>query len=83
MLFRSSSKVNKLVLLRRELHPTFNLNPLLLYNYYYYYYYILRLLAKLYEKLLAIRLRKPFMNKNPRCSFFAPFLCSFLLVYSS
>jgi hypothetical protein len=51
--------------------------------YYYYYYYILRLSAKRYEELLAIRLRKPFMDKNPRRPSFAPFLCSPLLVYNS
>jgi hypothetical protein len=47
---------------------------------YYYYYYILRLSAKRYEKLLAIRLEKPLMNKNPRRPSFAPFLCSPLLI---
>jgi hypothetical protein len=48
---------------------------------YYYYYCILRLSAKRYEELLAIRLGKPFMNKNPRHSSFAHFLCSPLLIY--
>jgi hypothetical protein len=48
--------------------------------YYYYYYYILRLLAKRYEKLLAIRLGKPLIDKNPRHPSFAPFLCSSLLI---
>jgi hypothetical protein len=46
----------------------------------YYYYYILRLSAKHYEKLLAIRLGKPLIDKNPRRSSFAPFLCSPLLI---
>jgi hypothetical protein len=32
--------------------------------YYYYYYYVLHLSAKCYEELLAIRLRKPFMDKT-------------------
>jgi hypothetical protein len=50
---------------------------------YYYYYYILRLSAKRYDELLAIRLRKPFMDKNPRRPSFAPFLCSPLLIYGS
>jgi hypothetical protein len=34
-----------------------------------------------YEELLAIRLGKPFMDKNPRHPSFAPFLCSPLLIY--
>jgi hypothetical protein len=46
----------------------------------YYYYYILRLLAKHYKKLLAIRLRKPLIDKNLRRPSFAPFLCSSLLI---
>jgi hypothetical protein len=46
------------------------------YYYYYYYYYILHLSAKRYEELLAIRLGKPFMDKNPRHPSFAPLLCS-------
>jgi hypothetical protein len=49
----------------------------------YYYYYILHLSAKRYKKLLAIRLRKPFIDKNPRRPSFAPFLCSPLLIYHS
>jgi hypothetical protein len=48
---------------------------------YYYYYCILRLSAKRYKKLLAIRLRKPFMDKNPKHPSFAYFLCSSLLIY--
>jgi hypothetical protein len=48
-----------------------------------YYYYILRLLAKRYEELLAIRLKKPFINKNPKHSSFALFLCSPLLIYNN
>jgi hypothetical protein len=48
-----------------------------------YYYYILHLSAKRYKELLAIRLRKPFMDKNPRRLSFAPFLCSPLLIYDS
>ena len=47
---------------------------------YYYYYYLLRLLAKRYEELLEFRLGKPLMDKNPRRSSRAPFLCSPLLV---
>jgi hypothetical protein len=46
-----------------------------------YYYYILHLSAKRYEELLAIRLGKPFMDKNPGHSSYAPFLCSPLLTY--
>jgi hypothetical protein len=49
----------------------------------YYYYYcccILRLLAKRYKKLLAIRLGKPLINKNLRRPSFAPFLCFSLLI---
>jgi hypothetical protein len=46
----------------------------------YYYYYILRLSAKHYEELLAIRLGKPLINKNLRRPSFAPFLCSPLLI---
>jgi hypothetical protein len=49
--------------------------------YYYYYYCILRLSAKRYEELLAIRLGKPFMDENPRHPSFAHFLCSPLLIY--
>jgi hypothetical protein len=55
----------------------------IIYYYYYYYYYILHLSAKRYEELLAIRLGKPFMNKNLRHPSFAPFLCSPLLIYNS
>jgi hypothetical protein len=47
---------------------------------YYYYYCILRLSAKRYKELLAIRLRKPLINKNLRRPSFAPFLCSPLLI---
>jgi hypothetical protein len=47
---------------------------------FYYYYCILRLSAKRYKKLLAIRLKKPLIDKNPRRLFFAPFLCSPLLI---
>jgi hypothetical protein len=46
-----------------------------------YLFYILHLSAKRYEELLAIRLGKPFMDKNPRHPSFAPFLCSPLLIY--
>jgi hypothetical protein len=49
-------------------------------KYYYYYYCILCLLAKRYKELLAIRLGKPLIDKNPRRSFFASFLCSPLLI---
>jgi hypothetical protein len=38
--------------------------------------YILHLSAKRYEELLAIRLGKPFMDKNLRRPSIAPFLCS-------
>jgi hypothetical protein len=51
--------------------------------YYYYYYYILRLLTKRYKELLAIRLRKPFIDKNLKHPSFASFLCSSLLIYGS
>ena len=47
---------------------------------YYYYYYILRLLAKRYKELLAIRLGKPLIDKNLKRPSFAPFLCSSLLI---
>jgi hypothetical protein len=48
-----------------------------------YCYYILRLPAKRYKELLAIRLGKPFINKNPKHTSFALFLCSPLLIYNS
>jgi hypothetical protein len=44
------------------------------------YYCILRLLAKRYKELLAIRLGKSLIDKNPRRPFFAFFLCSSLLI---
>jgi hypothetical protein len=46
----------------------------------YYYYCILRLSAKHYKELLAIRLEKPLIDKNLRRPFFASFLCSSLLI---
>jgi hypothetical protein len=70
MLFYNNNKINKLILLKHKL-------------YFYYYYYILRLSAKHYKELLAIRLRKPFIDKNLRRPSFAPFLCSPLLIYDS
>jgi hypothetical protein len=48
---------------------------------YYYYYYILRLSAKRYTELLTIRLRKPFINKNPRRPSFA-YLLLLVLLYA-
>jgi hypothetical protein len=52
----------------------------MLYLLLYYYYCILRLSAKRYKKLLAIRLEKPLIDKNLKRLFFAPFLCSPLLI---
>jgi hypothetical protein len=56
---------------------------IILINYYYYYYYILHLSAKRYKKLLAIRLRKPFIDKTldalPLLLSCAP-LCLFIVV---
>jgi hypothetical protein len=50
---------------------------------YYYYYCILRLSAKRYEKLLAIRLEKPLIDKTldalPLLLFCAPF-CLLIIV---
>src|SRR5271155_3550336 len=43
---------------------------------------ILTLIYNYNEELLYIRLRKPLMNKNLRCSFFASILCSPLLSHS-
>jgi hypothetical protein len=53
------------------------------YYYYYYYYYILHLSAKRYKELLALRLGKPFIDKNLRRSsllYSCALLCLFMVV---
>jgi hypothetical protein len=80
----SRSLLNRRFLLKSDYKRyilAFYIKPKRYYYYYYYYYYILHLSAKRYKELLALRLRKPFINTNFKHFSFAPFLCSSLLIY--
>jgi hypothetical protein len=76
----SYTKLKERFLEKRKRVTVLNYN----YIYYYYYYYcILHLSAERYKELLAIRLGKPLIDKNPRRASFASFLCSPLLINNS